>query len=109
MPSVIAGGSIAVEADVKSIFAEAVKKYGAVDVVVNTAGTMKSGTIGEIEPAQWWIDYVSDSRTPVLMVLDAEEDRKFTSKERIISFIIWSRLRMERGPLSTSLAWVLLS
>lgn len=58
-PTLIAPGNIASETDVGTIFQTAIDKFGKVNVVINAAGTTHVGPIGEIEPSQWWQDYVS--------------------------------------------------
>lgn len=55
----VAAGDITKEEDVKAIFVAAIAKFGTVDVVVNTAGILNYGVIGELEPSQWWADHVS--------------------------------------------------
>ncbi|KAF2872885.1 hypothetical protein BDV95DRAFT_359396 [Massariosphaeria phaeospora] len=58
VPILVAAGSISNEADVQSIFAEAIKKFGRVDVVINSAGVANmDAAIGQVEPAVWWIDF----------------------------------------------------
>ncbi|TIA77071.1 NAD(P)-binding protein [Aureobasidium pullulans] len=47
------------EADVEELFRQAKVTFGKVDVVVNTAGTMTGGPIGDMTPQQWWTDFVS--------------------------------------------------
>lgn len=57
-PSMVAAGNIANDADVEDIFKQAIERFGSVDVVINAAGTMNTGPIGQIEPSKWWQDYV---------------------------------------------------
>lgn len=57
--TLVAAGDITKEEDVRSIFEKAVAKFGSVDVVVNSAGLLSYGTIGELEPSNWWADHVS--------------------------------------------------
>ncbi|TIA09542.1 NAD(P)-binding protein [Aureobasidium pullulans] len=45
------------EADVEELFSQAKTTFGKVDVVVNTAGTMTGGPIGDMTPQQWWTDF----------------------------------------------------
>ncbi|THX69415.1 NAD(P)-binding protein [Aureobasidium pullulans] len=45
------------EADVEELFRQAKVTFGKVDVVVNTAGTMTGGPIGDMTPQQWWTDF----------------------------------------------------
>ena len=60
VPTLVAAGNVSNEDDIKSIFTKAAEKFGTVDVVINTAGTMDTDTvIGKIEPAKWWNDFVS--------------------------------------------------
>ncbi|KAK7190301.1 hypothetical protein DPSP01_006125 [Paraphaeosphaeria sporulosa] len=53
----VASGDITKEDDVKAIFEKAIAKFGAVDVVLNAAGIVNYGTIGEMEPSQWWAEH----------------------------------------------------
>lgn len=57
--TLVAAGDITKEEDVRSIFEKTVEKFGSVDVVVNTAGLLNYGAIGELEPSKWWADHVS--------------------------------------------------
>jgi NAD(P)-dependent dehydrogenase (short-subunit alcohol dehydrogenase family) len=60
VPTLVAAGSVASESDVQSIFAQATKKFGHVDVVINTAGGMDpDAKIGVVDPSAWWSDFVS--------------------------------------------------
>ena len=60
VPTLVAAGNVSNEDDIKSIFTKAVEKFGTVDVVINAAGAMDTDTsIGKIEPAKWWNDFVS--------------------------------------------------
>ncbi|CAD0044998.1 unnamed protein product [Aureobasidium pullulans] len=45
------------ETDVEELFRQAKATFGKVDVVVNTAGTMTGGPIGDMTPQQWWTDF----------------------------------------------------
>ncbi|THY18795.1 NAD(P)-binding protein [Aureobasidium pullulans] len=45
------------EADVEELFSQAKTTFGKVDVVVNTAGTMTGGPVGDMIPQQWWTDF----------------------------------------------------
>lgn len=59
--NLVVAGNIADEESVKRIFEQATAKFGKIDVVVNTAGTMNvNGMIGQISPSQWWADYESN-------------------------------------------------
>ncbi|KAF1955026.1 NAD(P)-binding protein [Byssothecium circinans] len=56
-PLVIAA-DVVKEEDVKSVFDQAIAKFGTIDAVINTAGTMNvNGSIGEISPSHCWNDY----------------------------------------------------
>ena len=46
-------GDVAVPADIKRIFDEAVKTFGKVDIVVNNAGTSRNGKFEEITDEVW--------------------------------------------------------
>lgn len=48
--------------DAKSVTAlwETVKeKFGKADVLVNNAGTLNAGTVADVNPDEWWSDFVS--------------------------------------------------
>ena len=51
------------EASVKSLFDEVKAKFGKAHVLVNSAGTMGGGMVGDVPLASWWIDFVSISLT----------------------------------------------
>lgn len=47
------------ESSVRFLFRNAKAKFGKVHVLVNAAGTMGGGTVGEVPLASWWADFVS--------------------------------------------------
>lgn len=60
VPSLVATGNVVSESDAKSIFEQAVAKFGKVDVLINAAGTINAGAnTGLTEPSQWFKDIVS--------------------------------------------------
>jgi NAD(P)-dependent dehydrogenase (short-subunit alcohol dehydrogenase family) len=56
--SLVVAGDVADSTDVQTIFQKAIDQFGAVDVVINSAGVMHSGLVGEMDPSEWWQDYV---------------------------------------------------
>lgn len=58
-------GNVVSESDAKSIIEQAVTKFGKVDVLINAAGSMNAGAVtGEVEPSQWFNDFVSGPPGP---------------------------------------------
>ncbi len=49
------------ESSVKSLFGKIKAHYGKAHVLVNSAGSMNGGMIGDIPMASWWGDFVGDS------------------------------------------------
>lgn len=47
------------ETDVKTLYEKVKAKFGKADDLVNSAGTMGGGLVGEVEPSAWWQDFVS--------------------------------------------------
>ncbi|KAI9685952.1 MAG: hypothetical protein M1820_010707 [Bogoriella megaspora] len=45
------------ESEVASLFQKAASQFGKVDTVVNTAGTMTGGPVGDLDTKAWWTDY----------------------------------------------------
>lgn len=39
--------------------------FGKADVLVNNAGTLKGGAVGEIAVNDWWLDFVRTSSEPL--------------------------------------------
>jgi NADP-dependent 3-hydroxy acid dehydrogenase YdfG len=54
----VAPGDVASDTDVAAIFKRAHERFKTIDTVINCAGLMHSGLVGEIYPAEWWSDYV---------------------------------------------------
>ncbi|KAI5242345.1 NAD(P)-binding protein [Aureobasidium subglaciale] len=48
---------LASETDVEILFKQVKEFFKRVDVVVNTAGTMTGGLLGDLPPQQWWTDF----------------------------------------------------
>jgi NADP-dependent 3-hydroxy acid dehydrogenase YdfG len=55
----VVAADVSNETEVKHVFEKTVARYGGVDVVVNTAGSMTMGPIASTSPSQWWTDLVS--------------------------------------------------
>ncbi|KAF2872422.1 hypothetical protein BDV95DRAFT_569698 [Massariosphaeria phaeospora] len=55
------------EQSVQELWETVRAKIGAVDVLINDAGSMNYATIGEIEPLQWWNDFEVNVKGPYLM------------------------------------------
>ena len=49
------------EDSVKTMYEKVGTHFKAVDVLINNAGTLNNESTGDIEPAQWWRDFVSNS------------------------------------------------
>ena len=49
-------GDVGVAADIKRIFDEAEKAFGKIDIVVNTAGTLRNGAFEDISDEDWRAD-----------------------------------------------------
>ena len=47
------------ENDVKTLYENVNAKFGKANVLVNCAGSMGGGMIGNVEPSAWWQDIVS--------------------------------------------------
>jgi len=47
------------EASVKALFEKVHAKFGKVHVLVNSAGSMGGGMVGDVPLASWWADFVS--------------------------------------------------
>ena len=47
------------ETEVKALYEKVQAKFGNADALVNSAGAMGSGMVGEVEPSAWWQDFVS--------------------------------------------------
>lgn len=70
----IATADLTSEADVEELFRQAQVTFGKVDVVVNTAGTMTGGPIGDMTPQQWWTDFVSCPLPPDEFDTDVKQE-----------------------------------
>jgi NADP-dependent 3-hydroxy acid dehydrogenase YdfG len=44
---------------VENLWAKVKESYGKADVLINNAGVLNSGAIGEIAADRWWADFVS--------------------------------------------------
>lgn len=47
------------EASVEQLWAKSNSELGRIDVLINDAGAMNYAPVGDIEPSDWWRDYVS--------------------------------------------------
>ena len=73
VPSIVVSGNVTSESDIESIFEKAVAEFGELGVLINTAETMNQGVVtGEIEPAQWWVDFVSSYAIARMAYVDAK-------------------------------------
>ncbi|MCJ1423336.1 hypothetical protein MMC29_001219 [Sticta canariensis] len=58
VPSLVATGDLVSESDAKSIIEQAVAKFGKVDALIHSAGSMNGGgPSGEVEPSRWFSDF----------------------------------------------------
>lgn len=55
----IAAGDTASQEAADKIFKDAVSKFGQVDVLVNGAGAMNLGPVGQLGSSEWWENFVS--------------------------------------------------
>lgn len=46
------------ESDVRDLWATARAEVGHIDVLINDAGRMNWAAMGNMEPSEWWLDYV---------------------------------------------------
>ena len=54
------------ETAVKALYEDLGIHFDKVDVLINSAGAMNAGLMGEIEPALWWENFVSIHTPPAL-------------------------------------------
>ena len=47
------------ESSVKSLFGKVKDRFGKAHVLVNAAGSMGGGMVGDVALASWWSDFVS--------------------------------------------------
>lgn len=74
MPSLVVAGNVVSQNDSKSIIEQVVAKFGKVDVLINAAGSMNAGAMtGEVEPSQWFDDFVS-SPPPLLIRWERQQE-----------------------------------
>ena len=59
VPTLVQKADIASEADVQALYEAVKRNFSKADVLVNSAGVLSLGKIGEAEPAAWWKDFVS--------------------------------------------------
>ena len=68
--TLVAPAKISSAAEATSAIGAAVKKFGKVDVLVNSAGRMNQDSkIGEIDPDAWWEDFVRNQILDNLHIL----------------------------------------
>lgn len=59
LPILVQKTDVSSEADVKILFEKVKAKFGKAIALVNSAGAMGGGMVGEAEPSAWWQDFVS--------------------------------------------------
>lgn len=59
IPIIVQRTDVSDETSVRSLFAKTKTQFSKVDVLVNAAGSMGGGMIGELPLASWWADFVS--------------------------------------------------
>ena len=60
IPVIVEPTDVTDETSVKSLFDKVKAKFGKAHVLINSAGTMGGGMIGDVPLASWWIDFVSN-------------------------------------------------
>jgi NAD(P)-dependent dehydrogenase (short-subunit alcohol dehydrogenase family) len=58
-PVLVRKADVSSETDVKILYEKVKAKFGKADALVNSAGTMGGGLVGEVEPSACWQDFVS--------------------------------------------------
>ena len=58
LPVLVHTANVSSETDVKTLYEEVKAKFGKADALVNCAGSMGGGMIGDVEPSAWWQDVV---------------------------------------------------
>ena len=59
VPTLVEPTDISDESSVKSLYEKIKAKFGKAHVLVNSAGSMGGGPIGDVPLASWWADFVS--------------------------------------------------
>ena len=58
VPVVAEPTDVSDEASVKALFEKVNAKFGRANVLVNSAGSMGGGMVGDVPLASWWADFV---------------------------------------------------
>lgn len=99
VPSLVVTGDIVSESDTKAIIDQTVEKFGKVDVLINAAGSMNAGAMtGEVEPSQWFYDFVSSPPAPPPPFIGWEEANKKRSSVSFKTDRTGIRKPMSKGP-----------
>lgn len=64
VPVVAEPTDVSDEASVKALFDKVHAKFGKAHVLVNSAGSMGGGMVGDVPLASWWADFVSSHVVP---------------------------------------------
>jgi len=80
-------GDVAVPADIKRIYEEAVKAFGKIDIVVNNAGTSRNGKFEEITDEVWREDLDQKLFAAIRLTRLAWPDMKARRYGRIINVL----------------------
>ena len=59
LPVMVQKTDVSSVADVETLYEKVKAKFGKADALVNSAGAMGGGRVGEAEPSAWWQDFVS--------------------------------------------------
>ena len=59
VPTLVEPTDISDESSVKSLFEKVKARFGKAHVLVNSAGSMGGGPVGDVPVASWWADFVS--------------------------------------------------
>lgn len=80
VPSLVVTGNVVSDNDAKSIIDQVVNKFGKVDVLINTAGSMNAGAkTDEAEPSQWFQDFFGAPLVILMLMWNGQKIRRLFS------------------------------
>ena len=65
IPIIVEPTDVSDESRVKSLFTKVKAKFGRAHILVNAAGSMGGGPVGDVPLASWWTDFVSIFSSPL--------------------------------------------